>query len=301
MAEPLQTDPDIIDTDNYQFEVEASPPVSPPVAANEEKEEVINTEDYTFDNDATKGKKESFLTQYRQLSQKNKITGPFPYESRFSADNIVTSFVIDPLRGFGINLEAQMTDMLENHKFSGGVMAITDLRSGDVFAQYQYLKTRIDYSIRLDRSVLEWENTNAEVQQYSKNTITLGAALPVNTKTRISINPFYTYTAFESQPIISGPNPQLPDTQTDQFVGTRVEFVYDNSIINGMNLIEGSRAKISLWHYEGLNDKERSFSNLKVDIRHYQKIHREIIFASRVFFGSFFGRKSKKLLVGRYG
>ncbi|MEM1405195.1 MAG: translocation protein TolB [Bacteroidota bacterium] len=284
----IVNDPEVIDTDNYQFEDDVEVP----------KEEVINTDDYTFDNDLVKPQQESFLTQYRQLRKENKIVGPLNYEERFSADNIITSFVIDPLRGFGILLETQMTDMLENHRFSGGVMAITDLRSGDVWAEYQYLKGRIDIGARLERNVLEWEANGIEVQQYSKNTVMLGASLPLNTKTRFSVNPFYTLTSFESQPFIAGPNPVLPDGATNHFGGVNLELVYDNSIINGMNLIEGTRAKISLRHYEGLNDKENSFSNFKADLRHYQKIHREIVLATRFFYGSFFGRDPKNYLLG---
>ncbi|MEM8567199.1 MAG: translocation protein TolB [Bacteroidota bacterium] len=284
----IVSDPEVIDTDNYQFEEDVV----------KKEEEVINTDDYTFDNDIVKPQQESFLSQYRQLRKENKIVGPLDYEERFSADNIVTSFVIDPLRGFGIHLETQMTDMLENHKFSGGVMAITDLRSGDIWAQYQYLKGRIDLSGRLERNVLEWEANGIEIQQYSKNTIMVGASLPINTKTRFSVNPFYMLTTFESQPFLAGPNPQLPDIENNQFAGAHLELVYDNSIINGMNLIEGSRAKISLRHYEGLVDKDASFTNFKADLRHYQKIHREIVFATRVFYGSFFGRAPKNYLLG---
>lgn len=280
-------DPEVIDTDNYQFEEDVKP-----------AEEVINTEDYTFDNDVAKPQQDSFLSQYRQLRKENKIIGPLDYEERFSADNIVTSFVIDPLRGFGILLETHMTDMLENHKFGGGVMAITDLRSGDIWAEYQYLKGRVDLGVKLERNVLEWDANGSEAQQYSKNTLTLGASLPLNTKTRFSVNPFYTYTTFESQPLILGPNPTLPEGGNNQFGGVNLELVYDNSIINGMNLIEGTRAKVSLRHYEGLEDKENSFSNLKVDLRHYQKIHREIVFATRLFYGSFFGRSPKNYLLG---
>ena len=282
-------DPEIIDTDNYQFDIEEP--------QKEKDEDVINTDDYTFDEKTLKPEKESFLTQYRQLRRNNKITGPMPYEERFSADNIVTSFVIDPLRGFGILLEAQMTDMLENHRFSGGVMAITDLRSGDIWAQYEYLKGRVDLGARVERNVLEWDS-GQEIQQYSKNTVSLNASLPINTRTRISLQPFYTLTTFESQVAVGTTNPVFPDIVIDEFTGARIELVYDNSIVNGMNLIEGSRAKFSLHHYEGIRDKDRSFTNFKADIRHYQKIHREIVFASRLFYGSFFGRDPKNYLLG---
>ena len=46
------------------------------------------------------------------------------------------------------------------------------------------------------------------------------------------------------------------------------------------------------------NNKEQSFSNLKLDFRHYQKIHREIVFATKAFYGSFFGNSPKQYLLG---
>ncbi|MEL7001402.1 MAG: translocation protein TolB [Bacteroidota bacterium] len=286
-------DDGVIDTDNYEFQTDE----------DEEEEDIINTDDYKFDTESAKKEEDSFLTQYRQLRKKSKISGPYPYETRFSADNLVTSFVIDPLRGFGILLQSEMTDMLENHKFFGGVMATTDLRSGDINVEYQYLKTLIDYNARFDRNVIFWENEQA-VQQYSKNTFEIGASLPINTKTRFSIKPFYTITRFEN--LVPGavntpnPGPGLPfaDIETDQFLGAKVEFVYDNSVINGLNIISGTRARVSLKHYEGIVDKDNSFTNLKVDFRHYQKIHREIVLATRVFYGSFFGRDPKQYLLG---
>ena len=104
-------------------------------------------------------------------------------------------------------------------------MAITDLRSGDVWAEYQYLKGRIDIGAKLERNVLEWEANGVEVQQYSKNTVMLGASLPFNTKTRFSVSPFYTLTSFESQPFIAGQNPVLPDGNTNHFGGVSLELV----------------------------------------------------------------------------
>jgi Tol biopolymer transport system component len=291
----LPSDPNIIDTDNYSFE--SLPAVEEEPKADEE--EIVNTDNYVFDEDILREERTgSFLAQYRQTREEKRISGPFPYQSRFSFDNLLTSFVIDPLRGFGILLNVEMNDMLENHKFSGGVMTQIDFRSGDVYAQYQYLKTRIDYSVRYDRNVIFWEN-EYNLHQYSKNTFEVGASLPISTKARISIKPFYTLTRFEDQIPLSVTNPvRFSPIETDQYLGATAEFVYDNSIINGMNLIEGTRAKISIRHYEGVNDKDNSFSNFKVDFRHYQKIHREIVFATKLYYGSFFGRSPKKYVLG---
>ncbi|MTI21604.1 translocation protein TolB [Fulvivirga sp. RKSG066] len=264
----------------------------------EEDNEIIDTDDYTFETDVleeTRGTKDSFLAQYRKLRQKNSITGPYPYEPRFSAKNLVTSFLIDPLRGFGIFLETEMYDMLENHMFRGGALA-TNLRSGDIFAEYYYLKSRVDYKARFERSViLREENTE---RQYSRNTIQIGAALPFNNRARFEVNPFFTMTRFENLTPTSISPPQFSEGVSTKYVGTSAALVYDNSLINGMNIIEGSRGKIEFTHHEGLDDKDASFSKLTVDLRHYQKIHREIVFATRLYYGSFFGRDPKQFLLG---
>ncbi|QSE97934.1 TolB-like translocation protein [Fulvivirga lutea] len=287
---------DVIDTKNYTFDVKPEPEAEP-----EPEEEIINTDNYTFDSDILREERpESFLAQYRQTRQGTRISGPFDAETRFSVDNLLTSFVIDPLRGFGVLLEVEMNDMLENHKFNGGVTAITDLRSGDFFGQYQYLKSYIDFSARVDRNVIFWEN-DFNLQQYSKNSIELGASIPFNTKTRFSLKPFYTFTVFENllpRTLAPPSGPTFLPVENEDYIGGAAEFVFDNSIINGMNLIEGSRAKISLKHYESLNNKERSFSNFKADLRHYQKLHREIVLAFRGFYGTFFGRAPKTYLLG---
>ena len=281
----------VIDTDNYKFEIEKE--------VDEVKEnDVINTDNYTFDTEILEDEqKDSFLSQYRKLRKGNQISGPFPYETRFSADNLVTSFVIDPLRGFGILLETEMNDMLENHKFSGGIMATTDLRSGDIFAEYQYLKNLVDYNLRYERSVILWD-TEVTLHRYSKNTFEIGAAYPFNIKTRLAVKPFYAITKFEDLGNVITNPPTFQDPESEQYAGATVEWVFDNSVINGMNLIEGTRAKVRLKHYEGITDRDRSFTNVSADFRHYQKIYREIVLASRIYYGTFFGSSPKQYLLG---
>jgi Tol biopolymer transport system component len=262
---------------------------------------VINTDDYTFDESVKEKDQPStadnFLAQYRNRRTGSNVSGPFPYEPRFSADNLQTTFIIDPIRNFGIKLETQMADMLGNHKFTGGVMMTTDLRSGDIFGEYQYLKYLLDYSIGFERNVIFWDQGN-NLHKYSKNSINFGVAYPFSPRTRVSIKPQYTFTTFNDLEAIPQTPPEFTSSQTNHYVGAEVAFVFDNSTINGMNLIEGTRAKASFMHYEGINSSDISFSNLSVDIRHYQKIYKHIVFATRAYYGSFFGRSPKQYLLG---
>jgi hypothetical protein len=120
LKNPAKTD--VVNTDNYQFD------------EGEKKTNVVSTDNYKFEDEAVKPNQpsESFLTRYMKAREKSRITGPFPYETKFSADNLVTSLVIDQLRGLGILLEAQMNDMLESYRFNGGIMSTLDLRHGEV-------------------------------------------------------------------------------------------------------------------------------------------------------------------------
>ena len=96
--------------------------------------------------------------------EKSRITGPFPYESKFSSNNLVTSLVVDPLRGLGISIETQMNDMLENYRFFGGLMTSVDLRNGDFYAEFQYLKSLIDFSARVDRKGIRWKLSHLKME-----------------------------------------------------------------------------------------------------------------------------------------
>src|SRR5690606_21821407 len=129
------------------------------VAVTEEEpvnEGIVNTDDYQFEEEPVRETQpgQTFLTRFAKARERSRITGPFPYESKFSADNLITSIVIDPLRGLGIQIETQMNDMMENYRFFGGIMTTIDLRNSDAYAEFQYLPAFIDFSARLDRKAI---------------------------------------------------------------------------------------------------------------------------------------------------
>ncbi|NJN42271.1 MAG: hypothetical protein HC811_08680 [Flammeovirgaceae bacterium] len=230
----------------------------------------------------------------------NRLMGPFDYEPRFSYDNMVTDFVIDPLRGFSVRVETQMNDMLENYRFFGGLQTAFDLKSGDVYGEVQYLPHYIDYKIRFDRKVIFWEDATANLQKYSLQKFEVGASLPLNVKTRFTLVPFLSYTRYtdrENEDFPSSPPVYLPPE--DQFYGGfKSELIFDNSLNTGMNIIEGTRGKMSYVYNGGIGNNGASFSQFSIDIRHYQKIYKEIVLALRGFTGSFFGNAPKNYVLG---
>ena len=257
--------------------------------------EIIDTDDYVFEQEVIEREQDtgSFLAQYRNLRKKDEMTGPYPYEPRFSADNLVTSFIIDPLWGFGIKLNTQMNDILEDHKISGGAHFTTNFTSGKIFAEYQYLGTLIDYKTKYTRSVVFIDPL---LQRYAKNEFEIGLSYPFNVKSRVTLTPFYTNTRFDNS--VHQTPFGFAESQKRNYAGGKLEVVYDNSLINELNAITGTRMKAGLHHYESLTGGVNSFSNFYADLRHYQKIHREIVLATKVYFGSFFGRDPQMYMVG---
>lgn len=294
-----------VNVDNYSFEdekIKKDTVIAPVVAQVPVKKEAdLNTDDYRFEDDAMKAQQpgETFLSRYMKARETSRINGPFPYQPKFSYENIVTDFVIDPLRGFSIRLETQMNDILENYRIHGGIQTAFDFKSGDVFGEFHYLKHRIDYSVRYDRKVIFWTQEDQK-QKYSWQKIEIGFALPLSVRTRVAIKPFGGYTLYEDlgpDQRVSSP-PVYAASKEQWYAGTRAELVYDNSVSTGLNLMEGTRGKINFIHYEGIGNKKASFSQVSLDIRHYQKIYNEIVFAIRGYTGTFFGNAPKQYALG---
>ena len=276
------------------------------VAAPGQKQNVVNTDNYVFEDEVVKQNQpsESFLTRYMKAREKSRVTGPFPYESKFSSNNLVTSLVVDPIRGLGISIETQMNDMLENYRFFGGLMTSVELRNGDFYGEFQYLKSLIDFSARFDRKGIRWPapetpDAQSNVFHYSLNRFEIAASLPISDRIRFTLKPFAALA--RSVDLGEENTPTAPPAVVpvnNFYAGIKSEIVYDNSVSTGLNLIEGTRGKITFQHYQGLKNENLSFGQATIDIRHYQKIYREIVFAVRGFAGTFFGRSPKKYLLG---
>jgi hypothetical protein len=293
-----------INTDDYKFDEPTKDTLKPVTP----KEKAINTDDYVFEDEAVKAKQpsETFLTRYMKARESNRVMGPFAYDPKFSYENLLTNFLVDPLRGFSMRIETQMNDMLEDYRILGGVqMSLSDFKSGDVFAEIQYLPHRFDYTFRFDRKVIFWKtpqnrSTDVERQKYSFQKVEFGVSYPISVRTRVSLKPFVGFTQFTDLgfDIPQGIGPEFRPSAQQFYTGGKAEIVYDNSVSTGMNIIEGTRGKITATHNEALGNGQKSFSRVTVDIRHYQKIYREIVFAVRGFVGSSFGNSPKKYLLG---
>ncbi|MEQ9303126.1 MAG: translocation protein TolB [Marinoscillum sp.] len=326
VEEPVKPDIGVLDslisTDNYQFEDEVDTAViSQPEVVSQEDDGFIDTDNYTFEDEEEQPRSprqtfrpESFFSNYRKLERENTIIGPKAYEPRFSFNNLITSFALDRIRRFSILFETEIIDMLENHRLNGGVLVNpTNLKSGDIFGEYQFLKYWMDFHIRYERnsyiidsqtSFLRGTSEESLIQKYTLNKIEVAAALPLTNTFRFEFSPFYASTEFNNlhwEAVANVPNPSVGMLADDSFItygGARAALVLDNTIERGFNIYQGTRAILEYENYLGITNGEKSFSRVDLDFRHYQKIHRELTLAGRLFYGRSMGNNAQSYLVG---
>lgn len=221
--------------------------------------------------------------------------GPYNYKNLFGTDIVSSTLQVDPLRGFGLLIESNMSDLMSNHRVNMSLFGIADLKSSSLSGEYLYLKHRVDMGVRFDR-ITYFPNSNNISHRYSINKVELKASYPLSVYSRVSVSPFAAATRFSDLSDYS--TIIVVQDEKRLYVGSKLEWVYDNTTTSGMNMLQGTRAKVVLDVYQHAGDKQGNFNRFNIDIRRYQKIHRSSVLALRGSFGRFFGNAPKSFVFG---
>jgi len=230
------------------------------------------------------------------------IQGPGPYRPQMTANHLVTGLLISPVPtwGLGARMNFAMHDFFENHHINGGVnmfLSDFDFRNNTAFLEYQYLRNRIDLKVRTDRVSIQNSGLNQLFRQRDVlQQIGVAASYPFSNAMRFEVFPFVQETrrsVFDIRSIGLG-----GEDLKNYYFGGRAEFVFDNSIRTGMNLLSGTRFNLRAQYQMAPTASALNFGELAADFRSYLPIHREITLAVRASGGSFFGNAPKKYLLG---
>ncbi|MCU0440241.1 MAG: hypothetical protein MUC49_20315 [Raineya sp.] len=267
-------DPNVVDTDDYQFD----PEIIKEIKANPETNK--------------KNNKNTSISKNKAKTDID-IRGAYPYEPLFTAESSVTTPIVDPLRGFGLLFEVELSDMLEDHKMKAGLFGLSDLRSSNYFAEYQFLKNRIDLIGRYDRKSLYVNQPNVGVaQRYATNRFSMTASYPFTNSARVSLTAGY----LDKRSVDLLQLLRVPKYVS--YVHTKAEFSFDNTIPKGLNMVEGTRIKAYYEFNPSFSQINEGFDKIWVDIRNYQSLSKEIVFATRLSGGRFGGRSPKQYMLG---
>ncbi len=244
------------------------------------------------------------------------------YRAKFSSDYVVTqldnSIMTQNYQSFKQNLGSYnfpnlsgminfaVSDLMEDHKIIGGFRIPFDFHGFETYVKYINLKKRIDKSILYYRRS---DKINFDVQDANGNT------LPFVYTGKTRTNFFETAFSFPFDVTkslrwsVSYRNESLDVSYTDQvslllkdvkenWVSGRVEFVQDNSKEIQFNILNGYRYKVYAEYFYNANEKKSNIFNIGFDIRHYQKVYRNIIWANRFAGASSFGQQKILYFLG---
>ena len=189
----------------------------------------------------------------------------------------------------GLNLffKIGISDLLEDHRIVGGVRLSSNLSSNEFFISYENLKKRLDKQFVLHRQSLitfQGNGVGIKVQTHDAKLIfkwPFSDILFIKGTTSIRNDRNVTL----STDVMSL---QEPNT-FDNWGGFTGEVVFDNTIKKGLNLYNGTRAKLFGEWYRQLDQAETNLYVVGLDIRNYLKIHRDIIWANRFATSTSFG------------
>ncbi len=185
-------------------------------------------------------------------------------------------------------------ELMEDYKITAGFQLPLDLSSSAYFLQYKNTKKRLDWSIL----ALRTESKNYENVAYFDNQGNYLNTLPqlfknITTMVQGEISyPFDRLRSFKFQTALRQDRlvQKAQDTislsyeiqNTNQYwTLNRAEYVFDNTISPILNIRKGTRYKVYAEYMDQLNGSNFSCYNIGLDFRTYQKIYKNVIWATR--------------------
>jgi hypothetical protein len=225
-------------------------------------------------------------TGTRPASALPALAGPYRYDTRFMADNLVTGVAIDPLLGFGFSLQANLSDAFENQRFQASVFAQLDLRTSNINVSYTNVTRRFDWTIAYQKQAYFFDaGGSGEQFRYGRHSVAPTIAYPLTHALSLRGGPRYDNISRSLTGV-----PSVESDITRDYVGFNAELVFDNSRVTGVNMLLGTRMKIGVVQMNDVATKANGFGKFYIDLRHYQKIHRSLVWANRISYGQFFGK-----------
>jgi WD40-like Beta Propeller Repeat len=195
--------------------------------------------------------------------------------------------------GFNALFKIGAYDLLEDYKIIAGVRFSADFNSNEYLVSLENLKKKLDEQYIYHRQSFENTTTNF-ISKTLTNKLMYLRTLPFSQITALK----GTLTLRHDRQIymsIDRNSLQSPDVHK-AWAGLKLEYIFDNTISKGINLYNGTRYKIFaeynnqfLEHIDTSNYFKTDLFVVGADFRHYQRIHRDLILATRIAGSASFG------------
>ncbi len=189
--------------------------------------------------------------------------------------------------GFNVFMGLNLTDLMEDFRISGGVRLNTNLNNNEYIISFSNLRSRLNRHIILHRQSTD-DLTNQFFRRIHSHSAFYMVSWPFSEVlavrgTAIYRNDMQVYLATDQVNLLKPNN-------YENWGGLRAEVIFDNSRQLGMNLYTGIRSKLFGEYYQLIDLESRNMVVLGADFRHYQRIHRNFIWANRIAGSTSFGK-----------
>jgi hypothetical protein len=177
-------------------------------------------------------------------------------------------------------LKLGISDLFEDYKFVGGFRLSGTLDNNDYGLSFEDLSGRVDKRLQFMRQANRQILGNFSIVQLHTHTFEYQLKYPFNELTSLRATALYRQdrSVFLSTDPVNLARP----TEFSHNVGARVEYVFDNTLPRGLNLRLGTRYKFWAEYYIDAFERSSDFGVVGIDIRHYERIHRDLILAVRL-------------------
>ncbi len=288
-------DTSTVNINNYNFnkDKKKDTPVGPAVKAEKDSSVFITRKDsaHALKDDFILPLQRNYRTQYSTEYVVTQLDNSFLNQGYQKFTGGGSPIYTNP--GFNALIKIGMTDLLEDHKIVAGFRLAADLSSNEYMLSYDDRTTRLDKQLILHRESLNnlTDGSGALIKLHTNEAI-YKLRWPFSEVGRMEGSLTYRndQTVYLATDDI---NLQRPQEYQNWAIG-RLEYVFDNTIKRGLNLYNGLRYKVFYEYYKQVDAKATDMTVIGADFRYYQKIHRDLIWASRLSGSTSFG--SEKLM-----
>ncbi len=221
------------------------------------------------------------------LGQTYQVFGPRP---------IINNSIFNPVLKFGFS------DQFEDYRLVLGMrFDISDLKNNEYLISWEDRSKRWDKQIILHRQSQPFIPTTGENQQIPTRFLTHDARYvvkyPFNEVAALRLTGMYRIDRYAYQSI----NRDVAKLKHDyrNWVGGKVEYIFDNALDKGLNLWTGLRAKVFGEYFQLIDKKsDKNLITYGFDVRHSLKIHRDFIWANRLAYGGSLGTNRVAYFLG---
>ncbi len=189
--------------------------------------------------------------------------------------------------GLNALIKVGLSDLFEDRRIVAG-FRISGTLDNEYLLSFENRKKLIDHQLVLHRqSFLKVAGYYGDIAKIHTHDARYSMKLPFNevAATRLSILYRNDRTVYASVGDYSLPRKNV----YDNYVGARLEFIFDNTRKRGLNLYNGIRFKMWAEYWRLIKETRHDMINYGFDLRGYKKVHRDLIWCNRLAGGSSWG------------